>query len=41
MTHMGSYMFSGSLADLAQVGASATVGKDFLEHKAEKLSGKK
>jgi len=41
MTHMGSYMFSGSLADLAQVGASATVGKDFLEPKAEKLSGKK
>lgn len=29
MTHMGSYMFSGSLADLAQVGASATVGRDF------------
>jgi hypothetical protein len=28
-THMGSYMFSGSLADLAQVGASATVGNDF------------
>lgn len=28
-THMGSYMFSGSLADLAQVGAAATVGKDF------------
>jgi hypothetical protein len=29
LTHMGSYMFSGSLADLAEVGASATVGKDF------------
>lgn len=29
LTHMGSYMFSGSLADLAQVGLSATVGKDF------------
>jgi len=29
LTHMGSYMFSGSLADLAQVGASATVGSDF------------
>jgi hypothetical protein len=27
--HMGSYMFSGSLMDLAQVGASATVGNDF------------
>lgn len=27
--HMGSYMFSGSLQDLAQVGASATVGNDF------------
>jgi hypothetical protein len=24
MTHMGSYMFSGSLADLAQIGATAT-----------------
>ena len=29
LTHMGSYMFGGSLADLAQVGASATVGADF------------
>lgn len=29
LTHMGSYMFGGSLADLAQVGASATVGNDF------------
>ena len=29
MTHMGSYLFSGSLADLAQVGAAATVGSDF------------
>jgi len=29
LTHMGSYMFGGSLDDLAQVGASATVGKDF------------
>jgi hypothetical protein len=26
---MGSYMFGGSLVDLAQVGASATVGSDF------------
>ncbi len=33
LTHMGSYMFSGSLADLAQVGASATVGKDFKKKK--------
>ena len=29
LTHMGSYMFGGSLIDLAQIGASATVGKDF------------
>ena len=29
LTHMGSYMFGGSLADLAQLGASATVGADF------------
>jgi hypothetical protein len=29
LTHMGSYMFGGSLMDLAQVGASATVGSDF------------
>lgn len=29
LTHMGSYMFGGSLVDLAQVGASATVGSDF------------
>lgn len=29
LTHMGSYMFGGSLADLAQVGAAATVGNDF------------
>ena len=29
LTHMGSYMFGGSLVDLAQVGASATVGNDF------------
>ena len=29
LTHMGSYMFGGSLVDLAQIGASATVGKDF------------
>lgn len=29
LTHMGSYMFGGSLMDLAQVGASATVGQDF------------
>lgn len=36
MTHMGSYMFSGSLADLAQVGASATVGSDFKGPKANK-----
>jgi hypothetical protein len=29
LIHMGSYMFGGSLMDLAQVGASATVGGDF------------
>jgi hypothetical protein len=29
LTHMGSYMFGGSLMDLAQVGASPTVGDDF------------
>jgi len=29
LVHMGSYMFGGSLVDLAQVGASATVGNDF------------
>lgn len=29
LTHMGSYMFSGSLLDLAHVGASPTVGNDF------------
>lgn len=29
LVHMGSYMFGGSLVDLAQVGASATVGSDF------------
>lgn len=29
LTHMGSYMFGGSLIDLAQIGASATVGNDF------------
>ena len=29
LTHMGSYMFGGSLVDLAQIGASATVGNDF------------
>ena len=29
LTHMGSYMFGGSLADLAQLGASATVGAGF------------
>lgn len=29
LVHMGSYMFGGSLIDLAQVGASATVGNDF------------
>jgi len=29
MTHMGSYVFGGSLVDLAQIGASATVGNDF------------
>jgi hypothetical protein len=29
LTHMGSYMFGGSLIDLAQIGASATVGSDF------------
>lgn len=28
-THMGSYMFGGSLVDLAQIGAAATVGSDF------------
>lgn len=34
LTHMGSYMFGGSLADLAQLGASATVGPDFQRHGA-------
>ena len=29
LTHMGSYMFGGSLMDLAQVGASPTVGNDY------------
>lgn len=29
LTHMGSYTFGGSLVDLAQIGASATVGNDF------------
>lgn len=29
LTHMGSYMFGGSLVDLAQIGAAATVGNDF------------
>jgi len=32
LTHMGSYMFGGSLSDLAQLGASATVGPDFQRH---------
>lgn len=32
LTHMGSYMFGGSLSDLAQLGASATVGADFQRH---------
>ena len=30
LTHMGSYMFSGSLADLAQVGAAATADAELL-----------
>ena len=34
LTHMGSYMFGGSLSDLAQLGASATVGPDFQRHGA-------
>lgn len=29
LVHMGSYMFGGSLVDLAQIGAAATVGNDF------------
>lgn len=29
LVHMGSYMFGGSLVDLARIGASATVGSDF------------
>jgi hypothetical protein len=33
LTHMGSYMFGGSLVDLAQIGASATVGDDYLSTK--------
>ena len=36
LTHMGSYMFGGSLADLAQLGASATVGQDFKKAKKGK-----
>jgi len=35
LTHMGSYMFGGSLADLAQLGASATVGSDFNKSPAQ------
>ena len=39
LTHMGSYMFGGSLSDLAQLGASATVGPDFQRHGAAKKVG--
>ena len=33
LTHTGTYTFGGSLVDLAQIGASATVGKDFKPRK--------
>ena len=33
LTHTGTYTFGGSLIDLAQIGASATVGKDFKPRK--------
>ena len=39
LTHMGSYMFGGSLADLAQLGASATVGQDFQRNSPAKKVG--
>ena len=30
LTHMGAYMFGGSLVDLAQVGAAATADAELL-----------
>jgi hypothetical protein len=36
LSHMGTYMFSGSLADLAQVGASATADPQLLSKFAKK-----
>jgi hypothetical protein len=39
LSHMGSYVFSGSLTDLAQLGVSATADVDMLK-KRKKLEGK-
>ena len=36
LTHMGAYMFSGSLVDLAQVGAAATADAELLSKYAKK-----
>jgi hypothetical protein len=33
MQHVGSYIFGGSLADLASIGASATADQSQLKHK--------
>jgi hypothetical protein len=36
LQHVGSYVFGGSLADLASIGASATADTEKLKHKIKK-----
>jgi len=36
LQHVGSYIFGGSLADLASIGASATADQSKLKHKKSK-----
>lgn len=41
LTHMGSYMFGGSLGDLAQIGAAATADPAEVEKSKKRKKGKK